>query len=108
MYEKHKKLLYVFLCASLLLNCFTLYLCTRGGNNNQNGAGNVSYHSQQLGNIQQKQDTALGEARETNREIRETTNRISEIEQSDGARIAELKRILQGVQQRMQKEAPNN
>ncbi len=83
-----------------------LYLCTRGSSNNQNGAGTVPYHSEQLGSIQQKQDTVIGEAKETNREIRDTAVKLSELEQSDEARIAELKRILQGVQRRMQETTP--
>lgn len=94
----------IILVCSLLLNVYLL--CLRSCNNNQTGAGEVHYHSEQLGEIQQKQDTAIREAREANREIRDTTRQLSEIEQTDGERIAELKRILQGVQQRMQDENP--
>ena len=97
------KILTIGLMVSLALNGALLYLCLR---DNSTGAADVHQHSQQLGGIQQKQDGIIRDAKETNRQIRDTTVRLTELERSDAERIAELKRILQDVQQRNETKAP--
>ena len=97
------KIYIVVLLVSIALNIYLACLCCR---DNTSGAADVHQHSQQLGDLQQKQDGIIRDAKETNSLVRDTNIRLSELERSDAARIAELKRILQGVQQRDEAKAP--
>lgn len=97
------KIYIVVLLVSIALNIYLACLCCR---DNPSGAADVHQHSQQLGDLQQKQDGIIRDAKETNSLVRDANIRLSELERSDAARIAELKRILQGVQQRDEAKAP--